>query len=268
VILTPIQRLYVSNFGVATPNANGNYLVDFVDMCKKVAAKRSTKCIDMYRDSGINQTNLYFYTVEGVHPVNQGFARMRGAVIPILDEMFALEYEPFGTMINTGDTEPDEPEAGGGSGENTPPEEEPDDNSVPLDFVYDATIYDWYVAEPDKIGDAGYDSNSKYVSTGAIALTKGKTYTVTTYQHADYHYWGLTNGAETYGSYGADGKWVANRVGGTNLTKGSSGVSSEDVTINGTAYKKVTWNYAPTSAIWLWFSCARGLEEEAKLTFI
>ena len=175
IVLTPIQRLYVSDFGIGTANSNGNYLVDFVDMCKKVAAKRSTKCIDMYRDCGINQTNLYFYTVEGVHLVNQGFARMKGAIIPVLDDMFALEYEPFGTMTNTGDTEPDEPDTGGDSGGDTPPEGETGPTVVDLTGVFDKTGF--YVD-----GSGSFNSDSDNVSNSKmIELIPGKTYTYETY---------------------------------------------------------------------------------------
>lgn len=173
IVLTPIQRLYVSDFGIGTANANGNYLVDFVDMCKKVAAKRSSKCIDMYRDCGINQTNLYYYTVEGVHPVNQGFARMKGAIIPVLDNMFALEYEPFGTMTNTGETEPDEPDAGGDSGGDTPPEEEP--GATVVDLVSMMTNAG---ANVDGYGTGSTWSDYRHAVYHPIP---GKTYTVTSF---------------------------------------------------------------------------------------
>ena len=175
LVLTPMQRLTVTDFGISTPNANGNYLIDFVDMCHKVAEKRSTICIDQYRECGINQTNLYYYTVEGVHPVNQGFARIKAAVIGALDELFALEYEPFGSMTNSGDTEPEQPDTGGDSGEEGPPAEETGETVVDLTGVFDQTgfYYD---------GSGSFNSNSDNVSNSKmIELVPGKTYTYETY---------------------------------------------------------------------------------------
>lgn len=175
LVLSPMQRLTVTDFGIATPNVNGDYLIDFVDMCRKVAEKRSTAFLDQYRCTGINQTNLYYYTVEGVHPVNQGFARIRNAVIGILDELFALEYEPIGVMTNTGDTEPDQPDTGGGSGGEEPPEEDVGVTEVNLSGVFDQTGM-WYDGSASWRNDADILSNSKM-----IELIPGKTYTYETY---------------------------------------------------------------------------------------
>ena len=227
IILTPIQRLYVSDFGIGTANANGNYLVDFVDMCKKVAAKRSTKCIDMYRDCGINQTNLYYYTVEGVHPVNQGFARMKGAIIPVLDDMFALEYEPFGTMTNTGDTEPDEPDTGGDSGGDTPPEEEPGATVVDLTALFLLDGYYWGV-------DANIVCAGTYDGIDPLLLEVGRTYTLTTIMESTAVYAGglITGEGFTYAS--------------VQFNVNKNAASTETVTINGTDYKKVTFTFTPS----------------------
>lgn len=231
IVLTPIQRLYVSDFGIGTANANGNYLVDFVDMSKKVAAKRSTKCIDMYRDCGINQTNLYYYTVEGVHPVNQGFARMKGAIIPVLDDMFALEYEPFGTMTNTGGTEPDEPDTGGDSGGDTPPEEEPGPNVVDLSGLFVLTGFYW-----DPWGAFKSDANVAGNDHPGVALEGGHTYTLTTY---------LPCSADATWGYGgaiADNPSM-NPAGGTTLSFGKKVGTFEVVTINGSYYGKCSYTF-------------------------
>lgn len=231
IVLTPIQRLYVSDFGIGTANSNGNYLIDFVDMCKKVAAKRSTKCIDMYRDCGINQTNLYFYTVEGVHPVNQGFARMKGAIIPVLDDMFALEYDPFGTMTNTGDTEPDEPDTGGDSGGNTPPEEEPGQHVVDLSglFVLAGTYYDPWASFQSKTTLAG-------IEHPGVALEGGHTYTLITYLPC------YADDTWAYGGALADNPSM-NPTGGVTLSFGKSVGTFEVVTINGRYYGKCSYTF-------------------------
>ena len=229
VILTPIQRLYVSDFGIATPNANGNYLIDFVNMCKAVAEKRSTKCIDMYRGCGINQTNLYYYTVEGVHPINQGFVRMTGAIIPVLDDLFAVEFEPFGTMTNTGDTEPDEPDTGGDSGEDTPPEEDTGATEVTLTddmFTVDGVYYDTW---------GSIFGKGSYNCTEAIETIRGKTYTLVTYIVADGNYFGTTCDSADFSTHG-----------GTAFALNKVSASTSTETIDGVDYKRVEYTWAAT----------------------
>lgn len=260
IVLTPIQRLYVSDFGIGTANSNGNYLVDFVDMCKKVAAKRSTKCIDMYRDCGINQTNLYYYTVEGVHPVNQGFARMKGAIIPVLDDMFALEYEPFGTMTNTGDTEPDEPDTGGDSGgDETPPEEETGATVVDLSglFVLAGQYYDAY---------GSFQNNAKLLGIDhpGVALEGGHTYTLITY---------LPCSADSTWAYG--GALASNPsmdpTGGVTLSFGKAVGTFEVVTINSNYYGKCSYTFTINSGKtnYLYTSRAADLDDSyVSLTYI
>lgn len=266
IVLTPIQRLYVSDFGIGTANANGNYLVDFVDMCKKVAAKRSTKCIDMYRDCGINQTNLYYYTVEGVHPVNQGFARMKGVIIPVLDDMFSLEYEPFGTMTNTGDTEPDEPGTGGdaGGGE-TPPEEEPGATVV--------DITDLFV--DDGINIDGYGSgkvDTKY-QTARFKPIAGKTYTIISYgSTALTDYRGFGN---TYSYLKDDGSRVGNHINKAidGLTAAAAVVTDEGtVTINNVEVKKVKTVFTSAATIdetkWVNIACLDTCIANVKVSYV
>ena len=255
VILTPIQRLYVSDFGIGTANSNGNYLVDFVDMCKKVAAKRSTKCIDMYRDCGINQTNLYYYTVEGVHPVNQGFARMKGAIIPVLDDLFAVEFEPFGTMNNAGDTEPEEPDTGGDTGGEEPPEE--DTGVSAIDLTDKLTMDGYYYTYSSttglgKMGAGAYKGNAE-----GIITESGKTYTLVTY---------LKNDGVWIGCFAAS----ANPTECTNWCDGFNAGkrgSKEEVTINGTVYVKWTYSFAGSNN-YLYVGCVTELVDKVSLTYI
>ena len=266
IVLTPIQRLYVSGFGIETANANGNYLVDFVDMCKKVAAKRSTKCIDMYRDCGINQTNLYYYTVEGVHPVNQGFARMKGAIIPVLDDMFALEYEPFGTMTNTGDTEPDEPGTGGdaGGGE-TPPEEEPGATVV--------DITDLFVDEGVNIDGWGSGKVDTKYQTARFKPIAGKTYTIISYCDADLtDYRGFGN---TFSYLKDDGSRAGNYINTAvnGLTANAAVVTDEGiVTINNVEVKKVKTMFTSAATIdetkWVNIACLDTCIANVKVSYV
>ena len=251
VILTPIQRLYVSDFGIGTPNANGHYLIDFCRMCEKVAAKRSTACINMYEVCGINQTNLYYYTVEGVHPVNQGFARMTNAIIPVLDGLFSVPYEPFGTMTNTGDTEPEEPDTGG-SGSDQPPEEEPEGTVVDLTgmFTFEGKDMDGW----------GTGKNATQYQTARYTPVAGKTYTVITYAPQ-----GITDfrgHATSYGYLKDDGTTAGNYINApvTGLTASAAVTASEGtVTINGVEVEKVKTVFTTAATIdenkWINIGC-------------
>lgn len=222
VILTPIQRLYVSDFGIGTPNANGHYLIDFCRMCEKVAAKRSTACINMYEACGINQTNLYYYTAEGVHPVNQGFARMTNAIIPVLDGLFSVPYEPFGTMTNTGDTEPEEPDTGG-SGSEPPPEEEPEGTVVDTTGLF--------TVEGMDMDGWGTGKNATEYQTARYIPVPGKTYTIITYAvlgTADFRGFGTT-----FGYFKEDGTIAGN------YNHSAVAASEGSVTVNGVEVEKI-----------------------------
>lgn len=263
LVLAPLQRLTVTDFGISTPNANGNYLIDFVDMCHSVAEKRSTICIDQYRKCGINQTNLYYYTVEGVHPVNQGFARIKAAVIGALDELFALEYEPIGVMTNTGDTEPEEPDTGGdGGGDVTPPEEDTGATEVEVvsRLTKDGYYYDGY---PSVIGKNIY----KGIEFPLIELIDGKTYTLETYTESNTHgrfaAVSVDENAKagTYLSGGASstGNWV--------ITAIADGVYKAVITfVAGTATVKV--DGVATKCLYLSFGCLNDYVSQAKLSYV
>lgn len=179
IVLSAIQRLRVSDFGIADANANGNYLVDFVDMARKVAEKRSCYFIDMYRGCGINQTNLPYYTVEGVHPVNFGYKRMSALVLEEMRKITSITFEPFGTMASGG-TETDAPETGGGSGggSDTPAEDaKPTYIDVSSLLTKDGYVYDGW--PNDVLGVGSY----KGIEVGQfIYLKPDKTYTLETYR--------------------------------------------------------------------------------------
>lgn len=263
IVLTPLQRLYVSEFGIATPNANGDYLIDFVDMCKKVAQKRSTRCIDMYRDSGINQTNLYFYTVEGVHPLNPCYLRMAMPILKTLEEMTLLEFEPFGTMTNTGDTEPDEPDTGGSGSEDNPPEEEIGATEVDISsrLTKDGYYYDGYTSV---MGRGSYSG----IELPLIELIEGKTYTLETYTNGntDSRYAAVSidenasNGTYlSYSSTDTDGNWVFTLV--------ADGVYKASITwVAGEQKRNVSGVQTP--CLYLSFGCLKGYEEQTKLSYV
>lgn len=50
-------------------NSRGNYLLDFVDAMKEMAALNKMPCVDMYRTSGINKYNGATLLSDGLHPV-------------------------------------------------------------------------------------------------------------------------------------------------------------------------------------------------------
>ena len=235
LVLSPMQRLTVTEFGIATPNANGNYLIDFVNMCKAIAEKRATAFLDQYRCTGINQTNLYYYTVEGVHPVNQGFARIRNAVIGILDKLFALEYDPIGVMTNAGDTEPEEPNTGGNTGSEEPPTEETGATVVDI-----ADQFTRYGIDMDGWGTgiSATDSTKPY-RTARYHPESNVTYTIVSYGEAklltatDRRMWSFTtlndDGSIKSGNY-------------IYSASGERGAADtyESVTIDGVEYAKMT----------------------------
>lgn len=86
MVLTPIQRLYVNNWGSFTENANGDTLEDFANMCISVAEKHNVPYVDLFHDSGITESNLSSITFEGVHPNNEGYEMMADTIIPVLSE--------------------------------------------------------------------------------------------------------------------------------------------------------------------------------------
>lgn len=90
LVLTPIQRNYVNNWGSYTQNNNGDTLEDFAEMCKSVANYYGTPCVDLFHNSGLNEANLTSLTAEGVHPLNRGFNRMANAIIPFTDDLFNI----------------------------------------------------------------------------------------------------------------------------------------------------------------------------------
>lgn len=92
LVLTPIQRLLVNGLGSFNENKNGDTLYDFADMCIEVAGRNSTRSIDLFRNCGLNQHNLAYYTDEGVHPTNEGYKKMSAMVISAFDEMFAIAF--------------------------------------------------------------------------------------------------------------------------------------------------------------------------------
>ena len=80
IVLTPIQRDVVNDFGSFTPNTNGKTLEDFADACIAVAGYNSVPCIDLFHNSGITAATFSTMLKDGVHPNTAGYKRMYAAM--------------------------------------------------------------------------------------------------------------------------------------------------------------------------------------------
>lgn len=263
IVLSAIQRLRVSDFGIADANVNGNYLIDFVDMAKKVAERRSCYFIDMYRNSGINQTNLYYYTREGVHPLNTGYLRMSALVMDEMRKITSVVFNPFGVMTNTGATEPDAPDTGGGS--DTPPQDEEKATEVEVSSLLtkDGYVYDGW--PNDVMGRGTY----KGIEVGQfIYLEPNKTYTIETYRDTngnDSRIASVSNDASAtkggnyfHGATTDQKGWTVTEVasGVYKWTKTFSTADSELPKVSGIVCR------------YLSFGCLNGWTDKAKLSYV
>lgn len=243
IVLSPIQRLRVTDFGIADANTNGNYLIDFVNMCRKVAEKRSTYFIDMYRNSGLNQQTLYYYTREGVHPLNTGYRRMSALILAMLSDITSVEYEPFGTMTNVGDTEPDAPDDGGNE-EETPPSV---DTVVYVDipeFTKTGQCYDGW-------GLQARWTNMRAIET-PLELTPNVQYVFETVVDTEARI-GINNRAD-----GSSGKYISQLASAQYEAIGTLADNT----------KKIRYTFVPDSNYkYLWVCCHKDHLEEAKLSY-
>ena len=80
IVLAPIQRNVVNDFGSFTPNSNGKTLEDFANACVAVAGYNATPCIDMFHNSRINAATYSTFLKDGVHPNNFGYKVMYSAM--------------------------------------------------------------------------------------------------------------------------------------------------------------------------------------------
>ena len=59
---------------------------DIVSAIIEIGRLHSTPVCDMYRNSGLNQTNLSYYTTDGVHPNDAGYVRMANLLMHELNK--------------------------------------------------------------------------------------------------------------------------------------------------------------------------------------
>lgn len=88
IVLTPIQRLYVNGWGSFTENANGDTLEDFANMCLAVAESTGVYSVDLFHNSGLNESNLSSLTFDGVHPNNDGYVLMTNTIEKVMGRYF------------------------------------------------------------------------------------------------------------------------------------------------------------------------------------
>lgn len=74
-LFTPIHR---NNGGYSTTSTNtaGHKLIDYVNAIRELGERYSLPVCDLYANSGITKLNLSLYTLDGLHPNDEGYIRM------------------------------------------------------------------------------------------------------------------------------------------------------------------------------------------------
>lgn len=239
IICTPPQRLTVNGFGSWTHGdggANTPTLEDYANMAKSVAQRNSIPCADFFHDGGLNQTNLYYYSKDGVHPLNSGFKIMSNCIIPIVDDLVKVEYSPEASM-----TIPSSP----ASANNTPVE-------VPLtDSMFTETGTRW-----NSTDNPANTTTMKQVAEG-IQLINGMTYLYDFYLPSN----NLTN--RTFAVNDSASAILGSSVWGSGDTRKAGEVAGTEV-INGTTYYKIRWAIAVplTGTYYIWPAILNALGAE------
>ena len=74
-LFTPLQRDH-SGYDVNFQNSAGHKLIDYVNAVKSIGQMYSIPVCDFYSNSGITKLNLHWFTYDGLHPNNEGYARI------------------------------------------------------------------------------------------------------------------------------------------------------------------------------------------------
>ena len=77
VLITPLQR-DADGYDVNYTNSAGHKLIDYVDAVKALGKMYSLPVVDMYANSGFTKKTLSTYTMDGLHPNDDGYKRMGG----------------------------------------------------------------------------------------------------------------------------------------------------------------------------------------------
>lgn len=83
VLITPFQRnpypawsSYEATYDGDKPNAEGLKLIDYVNAVKLIGKMYGLPVCDLYSNSGITELTLSTYTIDGLHPNDDGFKRI------------------------------------------------------------------------------------------------------------------------------------------------------------------------------------------------
>lgn len=83
VLITPFQRdpysawsSYEATYDGNKPNAEGLKLIDYVNAVKMIGKMYGLSVCDLYSNSGITELTLSTYTIDGLHPNDDGFKRI------------------------------------------------------------------------------------------------------------------------------------------------------------------------------------------------
>ena len=74
-LFTPLQRDH-NGYDVNFRNHEGYMLIDYVHAVKNLGQMYSIPVCDLYSNSGITKLNLNRFTFDGLHPNNEGYARI------------------------------------------------------------------------------------------------------------------------------------------------------------------------------------------------
>lgn len=79
-LITPLQRNN-DDYDINTVNEAGHKLVDYADRVKELGEKYDYEVIDLYSNSEITMDTLDKYTVDGLHPNNEGFEVLASEIL-------------------------------------------------------------------------------------------------------------------------------------------------------------------------------------------
>lgn len=83
---TPLQR-NKDGFDTERRNDQGCQLRDYVNAVRAIGAHYALPVLDVYEQSGINQLTLPAFTVDGLHPNEEGHRRIAGMAISFLESL-------------------------------------------------------------------------------------------------------------------------------------------------------------------------------------
>lgn len=88
VLMTPN---FISYFDNGTELHNGHTLIDYVEAIEQLSYDLNVKCIDIYRESGINEETEGILTADGCHPNEAGRYKIGTVISKYLAEWFPVE---------------------------------------------------------------------------------------------------------------------------------------------------------------------------------